>query len=464
MLDIGCAFSMLLLQCHGSGGGGKEEEHVNVCVWKEVNSAFGGDGGVGDLFCLALARCIVTSLLLWIGIQYGQMKKSNQNNEHQGGDEEEVDDQRDNLCQEGQHNNDTASSSLTTPLLLLEEINENHNNRRQEPAEGDGAQSQSIKTNLTKKLCSCCRPTSKNQRQEDEAMTNNGHETKTKTKTIKNTTLVLLFITSTFFQVYAGIKVSTFHFSHNNNNSDNNDDDDDDNNNNNDHESNAFTNPAIPPLMCLTILWINIISYIFRVLLEELTRHDALFLPPTVHRHPVFYEESRGINLHWCDICRTRIVSSSTLESSTTGCYRCSLCDFDICMSCAKREDAAIVGENLLRGDSGVRVEQTLDNKTYFARSWVFIKPQLCLLGTSLVLLTCSSVTKLALPHFQGRIIDMVIPDAEGNHDTQGFLRYIKIYVVFMIVQGAVSTTYSAIFTLVSRRLKFTIRNSLFQR
>ena len=82
----------------------------------------------------------------------------------------------------------------------------------------------------------------------------------------------------------------------------------------------------------------------------------------------------------------------------------------------------------------------------------------------SLVLLTCSTITKLALPHFQGKIIDKVIPDQSGNHDHQGFVMYIKIYVVVMIVQGAVTTMYSSLFTLVSRRLKFTLRNALFEK
>jgi len=43
-------------------------------------------------------------------------------------------------------------------------------------------------------------------------------------------------------------------------------------------------------------------------------------------------------------------------------------------------------------------------------------------------------------------------------------LRFIKIYIYLMLAQGALSTLYSAIFTLVSRRLKFTIRNSLFEK
>jgi len=43
-------------------------------------------------------------------------------------------------------------------------------------------------------------------------------------------------------------------------------------------------------------------------------------------------------------------------------------------------------------------------------------------------------------------------------------LHFIVIYILVMVVQGMVSTLYSAIFTLVSRRLKFTIRNALLEK
>lgn len=76
------------------------------------------------------------------------------------------------------------------------------------------------------------------------------------------------------------------------------------------------------------------------------------------------------------------------------------------------------------------------------------------------------------MPHLQGKIIDAVIPDSSDGGDGGGdggdkkmdFSYYIGVYVVLMLVQGAVSTGYSAIFTLVSRRLKFTIRNSLLEK
>eukprot|EP00978_Attheya_sp_CCMP212_P011072 scaffold27023_cov49-Attheya_sp.AAC.1 len=83
----------------------------------------------------------------------------------------------------------------------------------------------------------------------------------------------------------------------------------------------------------------------------------------------------------------------------------------------------------------------------------------------SFSLLAVSSVSRLFLPHLQGKIIDQVIPDqTDGHQNRSGFSYYIKLYVILMLVQGAVSTLYSAIFTLVSRRLKFTIRNSLLER
>ena len=511
IIDIGCALSAVYIQCDDShyydgnnGHGDESDENIglNQCVWKEMKNAFqtkkssqrnddGVSDGLGDLLWLALIRCVLTSFLLWIGVRYGSIQNKRNdtegvNNHNDNGDNENAyDNHMTTQCTVirnggGNQNGLTHNAEMTTPLLIDESTdipNENRNgnvienqvesqekyndhphlaadDNRSMDANGQDSflngddvtnnnnNSNNQRTKLhayfhslfckVRVLYNYCRG------DENEEGKNTAAEN---AKRAKHTTLILLFICSTFFQLYAGIKVALFHYPSKENHS-------------------STINPAVLPLMCLSILWINIISYFFRVLLEELTREDALFLPPTVHRHPVFYQKSRGINLHWCDICRTRIVSSS----ESHGCYRCSLCDFDICMTCAKREDAATVGENLLRGDRGVRAEQVLDNKSYMSRSWVFVKPQLCLLCTSLFMLTCSSVTKLALPHFQGRIIDTVIPDADGNHSHEGFIRYIKIYVVVMIVQGAVSTIYSAIFTLISRRLKFTIRNSLFER
>jgi ABC-type multidrug transport system fused ATPase/permease subunit len=91
-------------------------------------------------------------------------------------------------------------------------------------------------------------------------------------------------------------------------------------------------------------------------------------------------------------------------------------------------------------------------------------KTELPLLLLSFLLLAASSLSRLLLPHFQGHIIDKVIPNDHGDYDKSGFLKYVQIYVWLMLAQGGISTIYSAIFTLVSRRLKFTIRNALLEK
>ena len=45
------------------------------------------------------------------------------------------------------------------------------------------------------------------------------------------------------------------------------------------------------------------------------------------------------------------------------------LCDFDMCVPCASRKDAATVGENVLRSDTGARVESDVSSSTYLRRA-----------------------------------------------------------------------------------------------
>jgi len=329
--------------------------------------------------------------LLFVGVQYGRYSNKALN----GNTQEEPQDLHD-----AEVSQDASREDLQEPLLAdeaSEGTDERENHRHRERA------------------CGCCGPKqwlSPNQ--------------------VKNLVFAALFITSTFYQVYAGLKVSTTSATSNNSQS-----------------------TLLIILLCLTVLWINAQGFVFRTLVDELTREKGLFLPPEVHRHPMYFQDDRGLAMHWCDLCRQRISGA---------CYRCSLCDFDACIKCAKRNDAATVGENVLRGDRGVRVETSLSTVGYFKRSIQVARTELPLLLLSFVLLAASSLSRLLLPHFQGHIIDKVIPDEGGSYDKNGFLKYIQIYVWLMLAQGAISTIYSAIFTLVSRRLKFTIRNLLLER
>jgi hypothetical protein len=242
----------------------------------------------------------------------------------------------------------------------------------------------------------------------------------------KGVVLFVLFLLSTAIQVYLGLRVSSY----------------------------TFSNNLLPVLLCLSVLWINLTVYFHRTLLDELTRQKGLFLPK-VHRHPVFLQN--GLSLHWCDLCRTRI-------RGTQGAFRCKLCDFDMCIKCSKREDVQTVSENMLRGDKGVRSESTVSNGTYFGRALSMAKGEGTLLFLSFTLLALYCLSGLYLPNYQGKIIDRVVPDDSGEYDKSGFINDVKIYLFIMLAQGAFSTIYSAAFQLVSRRLVFNIRNTLFRK
>jgi len=233
--------------------------------------------------------------------------------------------------------------------------------------------------------------------------------------------LTLLFIFSTFYQVYIGLKISTFDFREG-------------------HKSIEAV------LICLGVLWINIEVYVARQLILEATRDEGLFLPD-VHPHPLFMD--KGVALHWCDLCSTKIKNHMA--------WRCKLCDFDMCTVCAARKDAATVGENLLRNDKGVKQEKDMSNGSYFKRSLSLVKEELPLFMGAFLLLFLYTATNLALPNYQGLIIDKV-----SNDNREGFLVDVRSYVILMAVQGVFSACYSAAFSVVSRKILFFIRVKLF--
>ena len=403
LMDVGCAFLIVVLQCaneaEGHGGDGLFfDSSMRHCMQTSIVHGFSSHDNLGDFFLLAIGRCAFFSKLLWIGVKYGQSPKPTRN------DHESTEGAAATPGEEEQ-------ARLTEPLLTESESSE---------PEGSLPRESSGPLSWRQKLSCTIQP-----------------------QRIKHLVLLCLFATCTVYQVYAGIRVATFEDS----------------------------TEAITPLLCLTVLWINAQAYVFRTILVEMTRENGIFLPPQIHRHPVYFENGRGLSIHWCDLCHKRIGGErseprreGSSDNDSGSCYRCSLCDFDVCVKCARRNDAATVGENVLRGDRGVRTEASLSTASYFKRSMKVAGQELPLLLVSFLLLAASSLSRLALPHFQGSIIGKVVPDSDGNFDKAGFKHYIQLYIVVMVVQGAVSTLYSAIFTLVSRRLKFNIRNALLEK
>lgn len=528
-VDVGSAFLVVWMSCgstsstssthSGDSGDNRQLQCVKESIfslkafhYNQYNNQHNDnkEDKLGDFVILAFLRCCLTLLLLWCGIRFGKERTTTTTTATPSTSSRSttrVDD------------DDVITNNLTEPLL-----------RAGHPDDDDGDGDNDNDNDNAMATSASASATTNEPLPDDETIetANGGIRTTSETATtsvasrprrnssffwnpkrIKTFILLLVFVCCTLYQVYAGLRVATMEDGKNNNN--NNNDNDDDHH----HHRLLWTTTTIRTiLLCATVLWINAEAYVTRVLIIELTRQEEglLFLPPEIHRHPLYLEtDRRSMSMHWCDLCRQRISSTTTTATAAAAatcrvatntassspaaaaggyCYRCALCDFDICLPCSRRNDAATVGENVLRGDRGVRQETSLTTSDYVKRSIAVAgKSEWPWLVTSFVLLAISSLSKLFLPHFQGKIIDKVIPipyhngngngngnDDDGNHDNdgdnddgtyydkKGFLHYITIYIFVMLAQGAVSTLYSAIFTLVSRRLKFVIRNALLEK
>ena len=241
---------------------------------------------------------------------------------------------------------------------------------------------------------------------------------------VKHVALAFIFVLSALCQVYVGIKVHSYHWRR------------------------KKTWPEIL-VLCSSVLWTNLAAYFARELATELTRDDALYLPK-VHAHGLVFDAS--IIHHWCDLCSTPIRDK--------GGYRCKLCDFDICLKCASRKDAAVVGEHLLRTDAGVPIasQESLSSANYLMRAISLAKSRSCTLAGALCVLGMYSALSLALPNYQGKIIDRVVKDQRSKFATAA-----ETYLVLMIISGALRAVYSALFSIVSRSVLYEIRTRLFR-
>lgn len=110
----------------------------------------------------------------------------------------------------------------------------------------------------------------------------------------KDVWLTMLFICSTTVQVYLGMKCISYEFS---------------------------KEPVQGPLMGLGVLWINLMAWVLRELVQKATGEEGDYLP-TLHPHRLHLHTS--LSGHYCDLCGTQCKEGRA--------YRCKLCDFDLCM------------------------------------------------------------------------------------------------------------------------------------
>mmetsp|Transcript_8853 Transcript_8853/g.11535 ORF Transcript_8853/g.11535 Transcript_8853/m.11535 type:complete len:924 (-) Transcript_8853:1361-4132(-) len=389
LLDVGSALVLLLSSCEW-----KNLSHCAISNFGNIEHGYSLKNGAAVCVVLALSRCILFPSLAYLAIKLGVEKRHLR------------------LITPSENSGGSTANSISTsstdgevdPLqvrLLVED-------------ESSSSTQSDIATGREKEAgIESAKEVSERARAQRLAIL------------YKYSTMILIFVVSSAYQVYAGVKVSFFEW--------------------NSEETLEVV------MMCISVLWINLEAFFARTLIEELTREQGLYLSD-VHRHPLF--KDTGLNMHRCDLCKEKIFRRSERGVG----WRCRLCDFDVCTVCASREDVADVSENMLRGDKGVRVEAEISNSTYFARAISIVKPERFLFCLSLLCLLFRSAAQLALPSFSGRIINDIV---ESNKP--GFFHDVQLYLLIMLLNGALNGLSSFLFAVIARKLVYHVRNKLFK-
>lgn len=232
--------------------------------------------------------------------------------------------------------------------------------------------------------------------------------------------LAMLFALSTVMQVYIGVKCISF----------------------------RFGNEGVQgTLMGVAVLWLNVLVWVLREMVTAATKEEGFFQPQL---HPHRLHPLRTLTGHYCDVCSQRMKGAGRS-------YRCKLCDFDLCKSCFSKKDKGTL-EGVLRGDKGVRTEESLSTMGYFKRALGLSAPEWQLGLAALFCLALTNGSSLALPNFQGAILDSVV-----RADKSSFSHNIVLYLTLSIITGLVGGFQSLCFLVIGRKMANAARNKLFR-
>lgn len=231
--------------------------------------------------------------------------------------------------------------------------------------------------------------------------------------------LAIIFLTSTGYQVYIGMKCISFDFKN--------------------EQRDGF-------LMGLSVLWVNLIAWTLRELVVIKTKEEGELIP-ALHPHRLFL--NLALASHWCDMCSTQITGGRA--------YRCKLCDFDMCVRCfAKRNRLAMEGQ--IRGDKGLREEKIMTNSSYFSRALQLAGSEWVLFAVAILCLIGNNGLGLMSPHIQGNILDSVVQGARGR-----FEQAVRMYLFVAVMTGIIGGAQSLSFNIVGRKLANTVRLQLYR-
>lgn len=239
--------------------------------------------------------------------------------------------------------------------------------------------------------------------------------------------LLALFLLSTASQVFLAIKAITF----------------------------KFDNEALQgSLMGVGVLFVNIQVAVLRCLVVQITSElDSGVFLPALHKHKLL-PQGKGAIMHRCDVCGLKCGANSS---------RCKVCDWDVCITCLRREQKkeASTQEGALRSDKGSRQdegEEKEKKKSYMPKVLALLKTERLLFSIGMAFLLVGNLTSLLTPTVQGSILDAVFSNNEGK-----FKHWIFIYVAAAVTQGVVSSVKSLCFNVIGRRITATLKLKLFR-
>jgi ABC-type multidrug transport system fused ATPase/permease subunit len=111
-----------------------------------------------------------------------------------------------------------------------------------------------------------------------------------------------------------------------------------------------------------------------------------------------------------------------------------------------------------LRGDRGAREEAEVSSTSYMLRALKLARPHWALIMVAVVCLLATSASSIALPNFQGAIIQAVV---EGNMTV--FRRDVKYFVMISVALGLFGGARSLCFNIVGSHIANDVRNRLFK-
>ncbi|KAJ8600755.1 hypothetical protein CTAYLR_006089 [Chrysophaeum taylorii] len=274
----------------------------------------------------------------------------------------------------------------------------------------------------------------------------------------RDVALAFLFVASSVCQGYIGVKMCLFDYDHRD-------------------------TRVLAALMGATTVLVNVEAWLLSNLVRLRTRLLTTRVP-SLHKHPLALAASTN---NWCDVCDQRITDAYM--------WRCNACNFDACQKCYARAisssatglnntDPSSSSSSFSRGGGGVssreesvplaeinrpafprpspsrllvETESEITSTEILRRTARLVAPDWALVAIALACVFAAGATGLALPSFQGRIIDSVYAC-----NRRQFRRRLVLYLAFSIGAAVTSSLRAFCFQATGRRLACALRNRLY--